>query len=401
MSDSLGKRFRLSQELHEPDPTYAFFLARVLDEGYSEHRTRRWATSGRSLEGFGPPLMRSRGDGSETVVVELGNALLIVTLGASFVYAQAAANDTESVESALGRAGELLPAPEVTAAQDVPVLFWTYSPQGPVPSMRKISVPEWSEIRENYTEPARAPLDELMTSFRPAHGGQLILWHGEVGTGKTFALRALAWEWRDWCQVHYIVDPDTFFGEHADYLMSVLTQSGGLGAHVGMMMAAHPGIGFQHVFEVGDDFEEDEEDLGVSTAEVRGADGGQRRRAPQWRLLVLEDTGELLRPDAKSIIGQGLSRFLNVVDGLIGQGLRVLVLVTTNEEIGTLHPAVARPGRAAANIEFAPLTRSEASAWLKGHGVEGAVPSTGTLASLYAVLEGRDPAETRVVGFGE
>ena len=401
MSDSLGKRFRLSQELHEPDPTYAFFLARVLDEGYSEHRTRRWATSGRSLEGFGPPLMRSRGDGSETVVVELGNALLVVTLGASFVYAQAAANDTESVESALGRAGELLPAPEVTAAQDVPVLFWTYSPQGPVPSMRKISVPEWSEIRENYTEPARAPLDELMTSFRPAHGGQLILWHGEVGTGKTFALRALAWEWRDWCQVHYIVDPDTFFGEHADYLMSVLTQSGGLGAHVGMMMAAHPGIGFQHVFEVGDDFEEDEEDLGVSTAEVRGADGGQRRRAPQWRLLVLEDTGELLRPDAKSIIGQGLSRFLNVVDGLIGQGLRVLVLVTTNEEIGTLHPAVARPGRAAANIEFAPLTRSEASAWLKGHGVEGAVPSTGTLASLYAVLEGRDPAETRVVGFGE
>jgi hypothetical protein len=401
MSDSLGKRFRLSQELHEPDPTYAFFLARVLDEGYSEHRTRRWATSGRSLEGFGAPLMRSRGDGSETVVVELGNALLVVTLGASFVYAQAAANDTESVESALGRAGELLPAPEVTAAQDVPVLFWTYSPHGPVPSMRKISVPEWSEIRENYTQPARAHLDVLMTSFRPAHGGQLILWHGEVGTGKTFALRALAWEWRDWCQVHYIVDPDTFFGEHADYLMSVLTQSGGLGAHVGMMMAAHPGIGFQHVFAYGDDFEEDEEDLGVSSAEARDADGGQRRRAPQWRLLVLEDTGELLRPDAKSIIGQGLSRFLNVVDGLIGQGLRVLVLVTTNEEIGTLHPAVARPGRAAANIEFAPLTRSEASAWLKGHGVEGAVPSTGTLASLYAVLEGRDPAETRVVGFGE
>jgi Domain of unknown function (DUF5925) len=401
MSDSLGKRFRVNQDLHEPDPTYAFFLARILDEGYSEHRTRRWATSGRSLEGFGPPLMRSRGDGSETVVVELSDALVIVTLGSSFVYAQAAANDSESVESAFARAGELLPPPEVTAAQDVPVLFWTYSPQGPVPSMRKISVPEWGEIRENYTEPARVQLDELMTSFRPAHGGQLILWHGEVGTGKTFALRALAWEWRDWCQVHYIVDPDTFFGEHADYLMSVLTQSGGLGAHVGMMMAAHPGIGFQHVFEYGDGFDEDEEEIGVSYPEVRNDDDGPRRRVPQWRLLVLEDTGELLRPDAKSIIGQGLSRFLNVVDGLIGQGLRVLVLVTTNEEIGTLHPAVARPGRAAANIEFKPLTRDEASTWLEGHGVDGVVPATGTLASLYAVLEGRDPADTRVVGFGE
>jgi hypothetical protein len=52
----------------------------------------------------------------------------------------------------------------------------------------------------------------------------------------------------------------------------------------------------------------------------------------------------LLTADAKVVIGQGLSRFLNVVDGLIGQGLRVLVLVTTNEPIRTLHPAVARPG---------------------------------------------------------
>ena len=75
-----------------------------------------------------------------------------------------------------------------------------------------------------------------------------------------------------------------------------------------------------------------------------------------WRLLVLEDTGELLTPDAKTVIGQGLSRFLNVVDGLIGQGLRVLVLVTTNEEIRKLHPAVARPGRCAANVSFGSLS---------------------------------------------
>ena len=65
-----------------------------------------------------------------------------------------------------------------------------------------------------------------MRDFHPAHGGKLILWHGEAGTGKTFALRALAWEWRDWCEFNYIVDPDSFFGEHADYLMSVLTQPG-------------------------------------------------------------------------------------------------------------------------------------------------------------------------------
>ena len=66
-----------------------------------------------------------------------------------------------------------------------------------------------------------------------------------------------------------------------------------------------------------------------------------------WRLLVMEDTGELLSADARERTGQGLSRFLNVVDGLIGQGLRVIVLVTTNEEIKKVHPAVARPGRCA------------------------------------------------------
>ena len=117
---------------------------------------------------------------------------------------------------------------------------------------------------------------------------------------------------------------------------------------------------------------------------------------------MLEDTGELLRPDAKSIIGQGLSRFLNVVDGLIGQGLRVLVLVTTNERIETLHPAVARPGRCAANIEFDPLGEDEATAWLERHGVEAGVGAPRILASLYAQLEGRDPAEPpRATTFGQ
>ena len=39
-------------------------------------------------------------------------------------------------------------------------------------------------------------------------------------------MRGLAWEWRDWCQLHYVVDPDSFFGQHADYLMGVLMQPG-------------------------------------------------------------------------------------------------------------------------------------------------------------------------------
>jgi hypothetical protein len=120
-----------------------------------------------------------------------------------------------------------------------------------------------------------------------------------------------------------------------------------------------------------------------------------------WRVLLLEDTGELLSADARELMGQGLSRFLNVVDGLIGQGLRVLALVTTNEEIRRLHPAVARPGRAAASVEFEPLSADEAQAWLAARGAVGDSAGTKTLAELYARVEGNDPAEQTLVGFGD
>jgi hypothetical protein len=118
-----------------------------------------------------------------------------------------------------------------------------------------------------------------------------------------------------------------------------------------------------------------------------------------WRLLVLEDTGELLTPNAKSIIGQGLSRFLNVVDGLIGQGLRILVLVTTNEPIKVLHPAVARPGRCAANIEFGRLSPDEADEWLEGHGAAEGIGQPTLLADLYAAIEGREAGSTVSTSF--
>jgi hypothetical protein len=123
-----------------------------------------------------------------------------------------------------------------------------------------------------------------------------------------------------------------------------------------------------------------------------GAEGVARLK--DWRLLVLEDTGELLQPDAKAVIGQGLARFLNLVDGLIGQGLRVLVLVTTNEEICKLHPAVARPGRCAADIEFAGLDQSEADAWLAAHGAPVGTDGRRTIAELYARLEGEETPKT-------
>jgi hypothetical protein len=393
----LGSRLRFSQELDHVEPPTTLFLARVLDAGLPEIRSEHWATSERSLAHLGTALMRSTAEGTEDVVIEIGGAIAHVALHGGFVSARAAAHDGGAARDAIAELRERLPAPEPIARHDVPVAFWTYTPNGPMPSLRPIAVPEWNEIRDNYTEPTRDRLEAIMQGFRPAHGGQLILWHGAVGTGKTFALRALAWEWRDWCQLHYIVDPDTFFGERADYLMGVLMQPPGMTMGVHMMSGGWTSFGPRAIFHQfsGVDELEDEGDGDFAVGEASPS-------AKHWRLLVLEDTGELLTPDAKSIIGQGLSRFLNVVDGLIGQGLRVLVLVTTNEEIRALHPAVARPGRCAANIEFEALRPDEAAAWLARHGVEGAAPESRILASLYAQAEGYDATQPKPsVGFGE
>lgn len=369
----------------------ALFVQRVLEGGYSLTRSEHWTTSATELAGVGEPLLLSLGVSGAQGIFEAEGVLSTVGVFGGGVFASVAATSVEALEARFARLREAFPTPDPVSTHEVTVTFWTYSPHGPMPTWRSIAVPEWEEIAPNYTAATRAALDGLMQGFRPAHGGQLVLWHGEAGTGKTFALRALAWEWRHWCSLHYVVDPDTFFGQHADYLMNVLMQPGPeLGIAIPQSHGWTPyGGGFSEATLVSTD------DLD----RVVEGNGGPSEKG--WRLLVLEDTGELLTPDAKTVIGQGLSRFLNVVDGLIGQGLRVLVLVTTNEEIRKLHPAVARPGRCAANVSFTPLSREEAAAWLSERGAGASVSEPATIASLYALAEDQRAEPRPSVGFGE
>jgi hypothetical protein len=360
------------------------FLSRVAGEGLRFVHQDGWRTIAEEPD-LGQPVMRKTSERSATTVYETDGVLLLFGFQSGHVFAAAAAQTQEPVDAVFERLHELLPPPDPSSKHEVPVTFWTYGPQGPQQSWRSIAVPGWDEIAPNYRTATKTPLASIMRGFRPAAGGQLILWHGPAGTGKTFALRALAWEWRDWCEFNYVVDPDAFFGQHADYLMSVLLEEG-----EGMLvqrMHAHAMMSFsamRHGIMIGGDGEIEEEET-----------------EPSWRLLVLEDAGELIQADARAAAGQGLSRFLNVVDGLIGQGLRVLVLVTTNEEVRRLHPAVARPGRCAANIEFGPLPAAEAGTWLETHGIDEKPSSAVSLASLFARLEGRDPDDEVLIGFGD
>jgi hypothetical protein len=91
---------------------------------------------------------------------------------------------------------------------------------------------------------------------------------------------------------------------------------------------------------------------------------------------------------------------LNLVDGLIGQGLRLGVLITTNEPLSDFHPAVGRPGRCGAVVAFELFSAAEAAEWLALNGIEYPAPGRSSLAELFSLRDGRAKLpERRSIGF--
>lgn len=97
------------------------------------------------------------------------------------------------------------------------VAFWHFTDKaGPHAWVRELELPTWAAVSRNYPSAVRRQLEHL-TMGQPRKAGGLIMWHGEPGTGKTSALRALIQQWSAWCDALVITDPEQFFGR-ADYL---------------------------------------------------------------------------------------------------------------------------------------------------------------------------------------
>lgn len=242
------------------------------------------------------------GEHHTEVVAELDETLLLLRWWTSGAFTCVSAPSTDAAQAVLDELSSRVHV--VDEPRKVRVSF-TDAKTG----SRNVSldVLPWSEVEANYApDVASAMTDLLRHRPDPAGSRRLLLWHGAPGTGKTSAIRALLHGWRAWADGVVVTDPEVLLSSGA-YLRDV-------------------------VLEADDD--------------------------ERWQLVVLEDAEDLLH---KGRGGAALGKLLNLCDGLLGQGLRCLFLITTNEPLHAVHPALVRPGRCLARVEFGALPAQQAA----------------------------------------
>jgi hypothetical protein len=238
---------------------------------------------------------------------------------------------------------------EADAADGVRLFVGSYG----IKETARIHCPSWQEIRGNYPDRVRRSIESLLEGDDRAQAGSMIVWHGLPGTGKTWAIRSLMRELQDRYLPVVIPESSDFLRDKDAY--------------------------YDLVDEIGDALP---------------------------LMFILEDTADPLMESSRAMHGTEISKFLNLTDGLLKREREDLFVVTFNEKVEELDPAIVRPGRCRNNTEFGRFSPEEATACLHARGRNDiAVTEPTTLAELYARLNGEEieaslePESRRVTGF--
>lgn len=225
---------------------------------------------------------------------------------------------------------------------------------------RSLDLPKFEEISKNYVPEVRASVESLIPKEFPEKDGKLIIWHGLAGSGKTYAIRALAREWasRYHAGITVVTDPENFLND-SKYMLNVLLS-----------------------------------DIPISAAgKYKKAKAEGSLPPERLHLLILEDQGQLFTSNCR--LESGFTKFLNITDGLIGQGIRVIFLISFNESFTEMDSALKRPGRCLQIQEFGPLESEKACKFIEENAssnisdLKKLVSNYGgsTLADLYAMCK--------------
>ena len=128
-------------------------------------------------------------------VVLYASGLVVVNVNGGSADVWVHSSRIDWLDGLIEMARKLQPVHEAEDSMMVPINFWSYAEgHGPSFVRRDLDGLRWEDVGDNYSadEGLREQLDALLNKeWRPDTAGQLILWTGPPGTGKTTALLSL------------------------------------------------------------------------------------------------------------------------------------------------------------------------------------------------------------------